>query len=75
MGHLCLTYIGSALSFIIYTKIIGNGPFPANAIYFRWGQNCALFRAAPIIAVEKRRRGFTHRGSCDFFSAIYTSVK
>ena len=40
---------------------------PQMRFYFRWRQKCALFRAAPIIAVEERRRGFTHRGSCNFF--------
>ena len=40
---------------------------PRMRFYFRWGQKCALFRAAPIIAVEERGRGFTHRGSCNFF--------
>ena len=35
--------------------------------YFRWGQKCVLFRAAPITPVENRHQGFTHRGSCNFF--------
>ena len=48
---------------------------PRMRFYFRWGQKCALFRAAPIIAVERRCRGFTHRGSCNFFLAIYTGVQ
>ena len=48
---------------------------PRMRFYFRWGQKCALFRAAPIIAVEERRRGCTHRGSCNFFWAIYTGVQ
>ena len=40
---------------------------PRMRFYFRWGQKCALFRAAPIIALEERPRGFTHRGSYNFF--------
>ena len=51
----------------------GELPFPANAILLPVGQKCALFRAAPIIAVEERRRGFTHRGSCNF-SEPFTPV-
>ena len=46
---------------------------PRMRFYFRWGQKCALFRAAPIIAVEERGRVLLTEAAV-IFSEPFTPV-
>ena len=46
---------------------------PRMRVYFRWGQKCALFRTAPIVAVERRRYNMSSQSSCDFYVALFNT--